>query len=121
MQPPPVPPANVEPSTQAGARRWQTISTRNTHSVKPKQSRAGRVLRGVSRLAFPNCIAELRSKTSPVLTQRELSVTLGISDRQLRRIERGKVLPDAKLLGRIAKALAVAVADLYLRRRDGRM
>ncbi len=52
-----------------------------------------------------------------MLSQRDLSVTLGISVRHMRRIERGEVAPNAKLLWEIAKALAVTVADLYRNRK----
>jgi transcriptional regulator with XRE-family HTH domain len=56
----------------------------------------------------------------PVVSQRALSLTLGLSERQVRRIEQGHAVPDAKLLWRIAKALAVTITELYLNRRDGR-
>ena len=120
--PPPVPQAKRRClSNQAGARRWQTISTRNTKSVKRTRSRAAGALRRAAEIVFPNRIAELRAKATPVMSQRSLSVTLGISERQLRRIERGSAVPDARLLWRIAKALAVTAADLYLKRRDGHL
>jgi transcriptional regulator with XRE-family HTH domain len=98
-----------------------TISTKNAKSVKAKGSRSASALRRAAELAFPNRIAELRAKHTPVVSQRELSVTLGISERQVRRIEHGHAVPDAKLLWRIAKALAVTVTELYLSRRGGRM
>ena len=122
VRPPPVPQGKRRSlSNQAGARRWQTISTRNTKSVKTARSRAGGAIRRGAEIVFPNRIAELRANATPILSQRNLSVTLGISERQLRRIERGSAVPNARLLWRIAKALAVTAADLYLKRGDGRM
>jgi DNA-binding XRE family transcriptional regulator len=108
------------PSKQAGARRWPTISTRNIKPVKTARPRAAPALRRAA-IVFPNRIAELRANVKPVLTQRRLSITLGISERQLRRIEKGRTVPDAKLLWRIAKALAVTATEIYLKRRDGRV
>ena len=71
-------------------------------------------------MAFPNRIAELRNAAAPRVSQRELSDVLSMSGRQLRRIERGEVAPNAECLARVAEALRVGVADLYLSHRDGR-
>lgn len=96
------------------------ISTRNTKSVKRRALRSRQGGAAKRALVFLNKIASLRRACEPALTQRELSVRLGISSRHLRRIERGEIRPKAALLAQIAKALLVTVADLYFRRRDGR-
>ena len=112
--------AASKPSTHAGARRWPTISTRNTNSVKRAACKPTSTLKRAAEIVFPNRIGELRKNATPIVSQRELSIRVGISERQIRRIEQGRAVPDAKLLWRIAKALAVSAADLYLKRRDGR-
>lgn len=116
--PPPRPAVTdlVGASKEAGARRWLSISTKTTKIVKGSRHRA----LCTAALVFPNRIAELRGAMTPSVAQRELSAALGLSGRQLRRIERGEVAPNAQCMARIAKALRVGVADLYLRQRDGR-
>jgi transcriptional regulator with XRE-family HTH domain len=68
------------------------------------------------RLLFPNRIGDLRKGIRHRLTQAELASRMGVSERHLRRIEKGDVVPNAIMLRRIAEVLLVAVSDLYLRR-----
>ena len=92
-----------------------------TISTKPTKIVNNATPTNVVEALFPNRIALLRASAKPNLSQHDLSVTLGISVRHLRRIEHGEVAPNAKLLSRIAKALVVTVSELYLKHRDGRM
>ncbi|SRR5260221_7923806 len=99
------------PSIHAGQRRWLPISTKSNQFVKASSWRSKSDRKPRIATVFPNRIAELR-QARPV-TQHELSRALGLSDRHLRRIERGEIAPDAGALSQLAKALRVGVGELY--------
>jgi ribosome-binding protein aMBF1 (putative translation factor) len=100
-------------------RRWLTISTKKAKTANAYNQRSGTKVRRVGAISFPNRIGEFRSNATPFLSQRDLSMKVGISERQFRRIEQGRAVPNARLLLHIAKALGITTADLYLKRRDG--
>ena len=113
--PPPAPQRRtVEPVHLRGRGRWLPIS-QFTHSiVKTAPLRSAHVHTRTCRHVFPNRIAQLRRQPIEPLSQADLANKVGISARQVGRIETGDAAPDACVLWQISMALAVPVADLYL-------
>jgi DNA-binding XRE family transcriptional regulator len=50
------------------------------------------------------------------MLQKELARRVGLSDRELRRIERGHVRPNSECLEAIADVLSVEIGELYARK-----
>lgn len=93
--------SRIRESSDRGGKEVNSISSQSQITVKPAQG------------AYPNRIAVFRKLVRPIgMTQRHLASETGVSVRELRRIEKGQVMPRASVLLRLAQSLRVPSSQL---------
>ena len=105
---PPIPHSTrIRETINRGGKEVNCISTQHQHSVNPKPQAP------VQRVVFPNRIALYRRVLQHgSITQDQLADAVGITSREVRRIESGTVIPSGTVLVRIARALHASTSEL---------